>query len=282
MSNSISSSDIPSISTLASLLPVFADIQAAVSEPINLFAMSNSISFAGANTNANIENSGTSTATVNWTNNWYAGFSWDLKFDFDWNLEENLTPLTYETIKIELNPTIDTYAYLTGYFQWFFTDMWFVEISAYVQPVHAHLLQAKFWQPVTMPDWWNTPFTQSGRCRGLNFATFPLEAQINLTFGWPTCDWSTYDFLTWVDPLYYSNSVGGVWNSLQRRFEANTANCTGQVYGYGYGNDVPLLSWSAFDYMDHKYEIIPFQCYEIVAILAVEEASATPVVAPAK
>jgi hypothetical protein len=56
--------------------------------------------------------------------------------------------MTYETLFIELNPWINLYAYVLTYLQWNFTENIWVQFSAYVQPISAHVIEMDFWQPV--------------------------------------------------------------------------------------------------------------------------------------
>jgi hypothetical protein len=100
---------------------------------LNLLDFNNS--FTISNNPNGIDNHGYDRTDLSWTNYWSASFKWEAKADFDWNISDVIDPLTNETTHLRVNPFLDTYFYLVGYFSWVFNEFWGVEVSAYVQPI---------------------------------------------------------------------------------------------------------------------------------------------------
>ena len=139
---------------------------------------------------------------MSWYNYWYAYFEWELVANFAWALSDIVDPLTKFTTHMRVNPHIEGYGYLAGSFSWYFNDFWGIEISGYVEPFHAHLIDVDFWKSVNYPEWWTEqPRNALGDCFGVKSLSLPLLLDVSFDFTWPTCEWSLERFLTWVDPI---------------------------------------------------------------------------------
>jgi len=157
---------------------------------------------------------GEESGTVYFYNYWIATSSWDIIVNFDWNVSDVLDPLTGATRYLALNPVFEGYGTVEGSFAFHFNEDWWVKITGYVDPGRADFLNSKFWYPVkNWPNWWESQEEEesetksSGVCMGASIHNFPVKGQVWLDFGYPTCAWSIFDFLAWVDTA--ANS--GVW-----------------------------------------------------------------------
>jgi len=63
---------------------------------------------------------------------------------------------------------------------------------------------------------------------------------VALDFGWSTCQFSLADFLSYEVASVHAGAPLS-WAVLQNRFE-EAFTCSGQEYGFYYGNDRPLWS----------------------------------------
>ncbi len=167
---------------------------------MNLLDFSNSFSISSNPTG--LDNSGYDRTDLTWTNDWEGTFKWELKADFDWNISDVIDPLTNETTHLRVNPFLDTYGYLVGYFSWAFNEFWEIEISGIVQPFWGHLFELDFWKGVNYPEWWKKAETgPASNCFGVKALTLPGLVEVDFDFAWPVCSWSLERFLTWVDPV---------------------------------------------------------------------------------
>lgn len=128
--------------------------------------MSNSVNFS--NNPNNLDNYGYDRTDLSWYNYWYAGFNWELVANSAWGVEDIVDPLTNLTTHLRVNPHLEAYAYLFGYFSWYFNDFWGFEISGYVEPLHSHLIDVDFWKSVNYPEFWvSEPRNALGDCFGV-------------------------------------------------------------------------------------------------------------------
>lgn len=80
--------------------------------------------------------------------------------DFNWDVSDILDPVTGDTRYLEINPNLEVYGYLWGAFTFYFRDDLWVSFTGYVQPLYAHPLDVKFWQPV---EWGKDPIISYGK-----------------------------------------------------------------------------------------------------------------------
>ena len=126
-------------------------------------------------------------------------------------------------------------------------------------------MNSKLWYPIrNWPTWWATPEGEepvsrtAGICVGASMHNFPVKGQVWLDFGYPTCAWSIFDFLDWVDPN--PNSGIWTWKNLWKRFNDGGFSCSSEEYGNSHDNDVPLFEFTALQWWDWSYDILPFVC----------------------
>ncbi len=64
-------------------------------------------------------------------NYWYAGFDWDLKGSFAWNIRQGV--MEEEVHTLMLNPFVDVYGYVETFFDFYF-PYGMIGFTLYVQP----------------------------------------------------------------------------------------------------------------------------------------------------
>jgi len=174
----------------------------------------------------------------------------------NWNISENRAVGTYETIGIDLEPSIDLYGYVYSYFAAIFGEWFGLQVVMKTVPLDIKLIGAHIRKPVTMPEWWITLEEPQNMCFGVSTEAKPIAVEISWAFKYPVCDLSLADFLTWNDPNLITTS-----NSLWLRTKDLLDNaCLAKAYGSGYGNDTPWVSLTLLKYLEQKYEHIPFAC----------------------
>ena len=147
-------------------------------DPVSLWSLSNSIDFSSAGYGINgVENQTDDNGEFSWTWDWEASLWWEVKSTASWNISDVVNPLTDETTHMRLNPILDSYAFVEGFFKWMPTTDLAIKIDAYVQPITTELLNLELWKSVNYPDFW-TSFNNEeevGDCIGLMSTTKPFR-----------------------------------------------------------------------------------------------------------
>ena len=77
----------------------------------------------------------------------------DVLAELNWGISETLAEQTYETVGIDLEPSVDLYGYAYAYFGVGAKWLGF-EVTLNSAWFDAQLIQAHVRKPITMPDWW--------------------------------------------------------------------------------------------------------------------------------